>query len=155
MKCKNLSWTNLHQAKNVPDEVMCYLDDKTSLTAKLKHKFSDFSVKVLSEKHLLPNLDEQQLIKTNAKCVIREVELCGNGQVVVFARSILPITSDTKDLLSIGSRPLGEILFNDAKINRSCLQVALVDDIWARRSVFTIGTSNILVAEFFLKNLYA
>jgi len=39
---QDLVWQDLDQANNVPDNVMMWLDDKESLTAKLKQKFDDF-----------------------------------------------------------------------------------------------------------------
>jgi len=86
---------------------------------------------------------------------VREVELLGNGKVVVFARSVIPITNDTQEILSIGSKPLGEVLFNDSNIKRGALQITQIDDIWGRRSTFTIGNTKLLVSEFFTQALYA
>jgi len=87
--------------------------------------------------------------------VIREVALLGNNKIVVYARSIIPLTSDTKDILNIGSKPLGEVLFNDTHIKRDSMQITQSDQIWGRRSAFTIGNSKILVSEFFMEDLYA
>jgi chorismate--pyruvate lyase len=83
------------------------------------------------------------------------VELLGNQQAAVFARSIIPITSDTENLRSIGGKPLGEILFNDVNIVRGKLQITQAGNIWGRRSTFTIGGTKLLVSEFFLEGLYA
>ncbi|MBT7839394.1 MAG: chorismate lyase, partial [Candidatus Thioglobus sp.] len=56
---------------------------------------------------------------------------------------------------SIGSKPLGEVLFNDSNIKRGALQITQIDDIWGRRSTFTIGNTKLLVSEFFTQALYA
>lgn len=73
----------------------------------------------------------------------------------MLARSVIPITNDTKDLLTIGSKPLGEVLFNDTSITRGSLQITHTGSTWGRRSTFTIGTTKLLVSEFFLEKLYA
>ena len=65
------------------------------------------------------------------------------------------MTDDTIDILKIGSRPLGEILFDDHKIERGHLEVGSFQNSWARRSTFTIGKTNLLVTEIFLEALYA
>ncbi|WP_246260755.1 chorismate--pyruvate lyase family protein [Candidatus Ruthia endofausta] len=140
---------------NIPDQVLTWLDDHQSLTVKLKQKFNRFSINVLSQAESLIHADETGLLDWQGQSIVREVELLGNGQVVVFARSIIPITNDTQNLLKIGSRPLGEVLFNDKNIKRSQLQITHTHDAWGRRSIFTIGSTQVLVSEFFIKNLYA
>ncbi len=152
---KNLIWTNLNQVSNIPDQVLTWLDDHQSLTAKLKQKFNRFSINVLSQAESLVHTNETELLGWQAQSIVREVELLGNGQVVVFARSVIPITNDTQNLLKIGSKPLGEMLFNGKNIKRSQLQITHTHSAWGRRSIFTIGSTQVLVSEFFIKNLYA
>jgi chorismate lyase len=152
---QDLTWESLTNASNVPKSVLGWLDDEQSLTAKLKQQFDDFSVNVLSQIQGAPHSNENEVLNFEGQSVIREVELLGNNQAVVFARSVIPITKDTKDLLSIGSKPLGEVLFNDSSVARGPLQITHTDDIWGRRSTFTIGTTKLLVSEFFLEALYA
>ena len=151
---KNLTWIDLSDAMIVPGKVLAWLDDEQSLTAKLKQKFDDFAVKVLSQTQIQPHTNETDALDFTGQSVIREVELLGDGQAVVFARSVIPMTNDTQDLLSIGAKPLGEILFNDARIIRGQLQITYIDGTWGRRSTFTIGSTKLLVSEFFLEHLY-
>ncbi|SMN13255.1 Chorismate--pyruvate lyase [Bathymodiolus heckerae thiotrophic gill symbiont] len=155
MNTKNLTWENLNAQTAIPEIVKPWLIDDQSLTHKLKQKFGDFNVNVLSQMQTQVYENERILINTQADCIVREVELLGNQQVVVFARSIIPITHDTKDLHTIGSKPLGEILFNDSNIVRGRLQITHTDGIWGRQSTFTVGQTRLLVSEFFLDNLYA
>lgn len=152
---QDLTWIDLSDASNVPEAVLVWLDDDQSLTAKLKQKFNDFAVNVLSQTQINPHANESDVLNFSGQSVIREVELLGNQQVMVFARSVIPVTDDTVDLLAIGSKPLGEILFNNADVNRGELQITHTGSIWGRRSVFTIGTTKLLVSEFFLECLYA
>ncbi|RUA04284.1 MAG: chorismate lyase [Gammaproteobacteria bacterium] len=157
MNTKNLIWKNLdaQEIKDADHLFFSWLSDNTSLTKKLKQKFPDFSVNVLSQIEGKAYDNEIDLIQSQDDCIIREVELLGNQQAIVFARSIIPITNDTKDLLAIGSKPLGEILFNDTSIVRGQLQITQLGEIWGRRSTFTIGQTKLLVSEFFLEALYA
>ncbi|RUM81207.1 MAG: chorismate lyase [Candidatus Thioglobus sp.] len=152
---QDLTWENLTNTSNVPESVLGWLDDEQSLTAKLKQKFDDFSVNVLSQIQTTPHNNENEMLDFEGQSVIREVQLLGNHQVVVFARSVIPVTGDTQAILKIGSKPLGEILFNDPDIKRGQLQITHTGSTWGRRSTFTIGTTKLLVSEFFLECLYA
>jgi len=152
---QDLTWGNLTNTSNVPKPILNWLDDEQSLTAKLKQKFDDFSVNVLSQTQTIPHNNENEVLDFKGQSIIREVELLGNHQVVIFARSVIPVTEDTKDLLTIGSKPLGEVLFNDPEIKRGQLQITHTGSTWGRRSTFTIGTTKLLVSEFFLECLYA
>ncbi|MBC8494238.1 MAG: chorismate lyase [Candidatus Thioglobus sp.] len=151
----NIVWQDLSLINTAPKNIQQWLDDKTSLTAKLKQQFEDFSVHVLSQQQAQPHSHEIESISISDQYTIREVELLGNGVAVVFARSVIPLTNDTKEILSIGSKPLGEILFNDASIQRGQMQITQTDNLWGRRSTFTIGNTKLLVSEFFTKDLYA
>jgi chorismate--pyruvate lyase len=151
---QDLTWENLTNTSNVPESVLGWLDDEQSLTAKLKQKFDDFSVNVLSQIQTTPHNNENEMLDFEGQSVIREVQLLGNHQVVVFARSVIPVTGDTQAILKIGSKPLGEILFNDPDIKRGQLQITHTGSTWGRRSTFTIGTTKLLVSEFFLECLY-
>ena len=155
MNTQNLIWTDLSDTHVVPDGVLSWLIDDDSLTAKLKQKFEDFSLHVLSQQQTYPHRNESHLLGLTGQAMIREAALLGNAQVVVFARSVIPNTQDTKDLLNIGTRPLGEVLFNHPAVKRGGLQVTHIDNVWGRRSIFTMGTTQLLVSEFFLEALYA
>jgi len=152
---QDLTWENLTNTSNVPKSVLGWLDDEQSLTAKLKQKFDDFSVNVLSQIQTTPHNNENEVLDFEGQSVVREVQLLGNHQVVVFARSVIPVTDDTQDILKIGSKPLGEVLFNDPDIKRGQLQITHTGSTWGRRSTFTIGATKLLVSEFFLECLYA
>ena len=152
---RTLVWQDLALNKKAPAAVQLWLNDNTSLTAKLKHQFSDFSVRVLSQQQAAPHAHEASVINTSKTCTIREVELLGNGEVVVFARSIIPLSDDTQEILDIGSKPLGEVLFNNPDIKRGAMQITQIGHIWGRRSTFTIGQTSLLVSEFFMEKLYA
>lgn len=151
---QNLIWTDLTSANEVPKATLKWLDDGQSLTAKLRHKFDDFAVNVLSQTQTTPHKNESAVLDFKGQWVVREVALLGNGQTVVFARSVIPITDDTKALLAIGSAPLGEFLFDNPCVKRTKMQITHTNNIWGRRSTFIIGNTPLLVSEFFLQTLY-
>lgn len=154
IQTQNLTWFDLSEVNNIPDPLQNWLDDDQSLTAKLKAKYDDFCVNLISQTQKKPHANETALLG-DQQAMIREVELLGNQQALVFARSVIPITADTESLLRIGAKPLGEILFDDPSITRGAMQIAKAGNIWGRRSLFNVGKTQILVSEFFLEALYA
>jgi chorismate--pyruvate lyase len=154
---EKFNWRVFHSKEKIPTHVSIWLLDSMSLTHKLKVKYEEFEVNVISQKESMPYKCEHLLLNSteNQGIIVREVELLGNQKPVVNARSLIPVTEDTIDILKIGSRPLGEILFDDPEIERGHLEVGSYQKSWARRSTFTIGKTNLLVTEVFLESLYA
>jgi chorismate--pyruvate lyase len=83
----------------------------------------------------------------------------------VFARSIIPQSLCQSDFANLGNKPLGQLIFNDKRFNRSPFQVthlsqpapllaslgfASARQLWGRRSVFCFQGMNMMVAEVFL-----
>ena len=151
------NWRIFNPDEGIPEYVCQWLLDSQSLTAKLRDKYIDVKVNILSQQENTPYDCELKLLGSldYKVIIIREVELMGLNSPVVFARSVIPHTEDTNDILEIGSKPLGEILFNDPDIKRGHLEVGDFNNLWARRSTFTIGITKLLVTEIFLETLYA
>ena len=150
-------WRIFNPQEGVPKHVCNWLLDGQSLTAKLRDKYKDFKVNVLSQEQDNPYDCELKLLEAsnNQTFIVREVELIGSQIPVVIARSLIPLTEDTSEILKIGAKPLGEILFNDPEIKRGYLEVGSFNKSWARRSTFKIGKTKLLVSEIFLESLYA
>jgi|TARA_B110000444_G_scaffold228761_1_gene234765 chorismate--pyruvate lyase len=150
-------WRIFNPQEGVPEYVCNWLLDGQSLTAKLRDKYKDFKVNVMSQEQDNPYDCELKLLEaaSNQTFIVREVELIGSQVPVVIARSLIPLTQDTNEILKIGAKPLGEILFNDPEIKRGHLEVGSFNESWARRSTFKIGKTKLLVSEIFLESLYA
>jgi chorismate--pyruvate lyase len=150
-------WRIFNPQEGVPEYVCNWLLDGQSLTAKLRDKYKDFKVNVMSQEQDNPYDCELKLLEaaSNQTFIVREVELIGSQVPVVIARSLIPLTQDTNEILKIGAKPLGEILFNDPEIKRGHLEVGSFSESWARRSTFKIGKTKLLVSEIFLESLYA
>ena len=99
--------------------------------------------------------------------MVREVALLLGGTPVVFARSVLPISSLTGSLAHLRrlqNRPLGAILFSHPGMHRSPFELARIPGnssylpdylrqagpAWGRRSRFEIDDKGIMVSEVFL-----
>jgi chorismate--pyruvate lyase len=130
---------------------------------------NNFAVQVHSQGWNTPYIDESQALGTNHRhfAQIRETLLLCNGTPWVFARSVIPASSlkgHARQLLKLNNRSLGSWLFNDASMRRSPFEVACIDpknsivpsdlqmqqQLWGRRSKFTVQGLPLLVAEIFL-----
>ena len=110
-------------------------------------------------------------LRPRERALLREVTLSCDGQPVVFAHSVLPRSSLRglwRGLGRLGNKPLGEALFSNPAVARTPLSfrrlmprnslfrravIALgshPNNLWARRSVFILNGTTILVTEVFL-----
>jgi len=171
-----LRWCNQKRcfSSELNTEVKSWLFDSGSLTTRLIN-FCDgiFSVKVLSVKRATPTPDEVKALKlkTRSQSIIRQVLLLCDDQPVVYARTIIPISSlrgSLRGIVLLGNKSLGAVLFADRKMLRKPVEITLLKashkchawtrykgnkSIWGRRSVFILKNQEILVSEFFLPSL--
>jgi chorismate--pyruvate lyase len=181
-----------------PDEGNCsslsallkdWLLDEGSLTARLKSHSNHFQVKVIGEQQQFCSAAEAcDLIKVGEPVLVREVLLYCDNLPQVFARSLLPIASLTGEeqiLANLGEQPLGQVLFNNASLQRLRLELSSFDIdssvvnlatqlatthddsvggntskipkqmLWGRRSIFMLENKPLMVAEVFLPDAFA
>lgn len=166
---------NQLSSERLPAKVRSWLFDSSSLTAKLiRHCAGDFRVELLSQEIRRPTLDESKVlnIANNRFALIRQVHLCCGGKAVVYARTVIPLSTLTgaeRHYGNLGSRPLGAMLFADRSMRREKVMVTqLLSDnalyekteaggepVWGRRSVFYVGNKPLLVSEYYLPNLFS
>lgn len=113
----------------------------------------------------------------SARALTRDVLLYCGGTPVVYAHSVLVPGgrgAGWRLMQGMGSRPLGAALFTDPRIRRLMLRqrklgrghelyrrvshivkACAFATLWARRSLFTVGKSPILVTEVFLPAVLA
>ncbi len=153
-----------------------WLNDTGSLTNRLKAISSDFQVKLVNKANSTASFEELSKLgcKHNQKAYVRDVFLISRGLPVVFAHSVLPYSSIKGPwfrLKRLGNKPLGEVLFSDPRVSRTALTFKklncrdilhekaveslpnLPKFLWARRSVFKLNGSCILVNEIFLNEI--
>ncbi|MEX0604599.1 MAG: chorismate lyase [Marinobacter sp.] len=121
-----------------------------------------FHVDVLHEGFALPTLEEARTlgIPTRQNAWIREVQLCGDDQPWVMARTVIPrhtLAGKGRRLRYLGRKPLGAYLFSRPEWQRGPFQTGLCDcdesgdqPMVARRSRFHSGNAALLVGEYFL-----
>ena len=131
-------------------------------------------VKVLFQGRRRLHRDEQFLARAGnpTHVLTRDVVLYCGAKPVVYAHSVLApggCGAGWRLMQGMGSRPLGAALFTDPRIRRLLLRQhkvgcghellrqarrvlnsGSVTTLWARRSLFMVGKSPILVTEVFL-----
>lgn len=167
-------WKNRATLLNaMPGDAKDWLFDHSSLTARLQKKCpGKFRVELISQSIAAPLLDEKLALGIKqSHALIRQVYLyCGEAPVV-FARTIIPITTLTgpqRVYANLGTRPLGAMLFADKTMYRLELEVSHLlpgeklyeftgvedEPVWGRRSVFYVSEKPLLVSEYFLPALF-
>lgn len=167
-------WRN-KPSKLITDNLSLWLYEQGSLTAKLKQHCLDFSVKLLGKYQRDLNAIEQLkfgfVSPTPVPVQVREVLLYCDGTPWVYAQTLMPLVNippSIVKLTTLGEKPLGEVIFNEAGVKRSNIEVAEFDrhspvsrlasevdhpalsSLWGRRSMFTLDGYSLLVAEVFL-----
>lgn len=144
----------------IPSNLMPWLLKQGSLTtALIKLSNDNFKVVVKAETQTIAYANEQKKLnfELDQISLIREVELHIHDQAVVFARSIIPLALTNQqagNLDTLGTKPLGHLLFKDGKPKSSRRDYAVIDDndqtIYARRTPYVYQGHQVLVSEFFL-----
>lgn len=143
----------------------------------IDHCPGQFSVRVLSQQWVKPEIDEAKLLNIPYRQIVllRQVQLLCGETVCVYARSIIPLKTmggKHRRLRHLGERPLGAYLFSNPGLRREKQQLARIvstdslfdiatsgstqnrEPIWGRRSLFIIDDKPLLVSEFFLPALF-
>ena len=89
---------------------------------------------------------------------IREVILFGDAKPIVYARSIIPPMTSTlgyPGLGTIGSKPLGDLLFQSDAFSKTSITFAKFhsnkgDVVWGRRANYSVNNYPFSVMEVFL-----
>lgn len=155
----------------VPARLKPWLDEPGSLTRRLRRAFRGrLQVQVLSQDWARPFADEAWRLglRPGSRVWCREVLLGSPEGDWVFARSVIApsaLRGRYRRLRRLGGRPLGAMLFGRVPVRRGPIEVCRLgpDDglrrrapgegrVWARRSVFQVGTKSLLVAEVFLSD---
>jgi len=161
----------------VPQRAAYWLFDNSSLTARLIQRYgSSFHVSLLSQSCQGVSADEKKImgLQHSHASLVREVLLCDGERALVYARTVIPLTTlrgALRRYANLGNRPLGAMLFADRTMQRSemeitmtlpqcCCRAFLADinvdtgvPIWGRRSVFSVSGKPLLVSEYFLPAL--
>ncbi|MDH5610880.1 MAG: chorismate lyase [Gammaproteobacteria bacterium] len=162
-------------SKHLSADKRSWLFDTSSLTARLiRYSSGNFHVELLSQIIGRPTLDEAKAlnIATGQYALIRQVHLCCSNKIVVYARTVIPLSTlkgAERSYGTLGSRPLGAMLFADRSMRRNEIMVTRLlpenalyektgaqgEAVWGRRSVFYVGEKPLLVSEYYLPSLFS
>lgn len=161
-----LYWQPLSRVRP-PEVIADWLADQGSLTRSLQ-RFGQFRVEPVAQGIAQPSAAEAIMLGLPARrrALIREVLLLVDGQPVVAARSVLPLTSlvgANRILGHMARRSLGAELFRRPRASRLAVWAAMVpanrlpvsvdQACWGRQSLFLKRGRPLLVAEVFLPAL--
>ncbi len=161
-----------------------WLSDTGSLTRKLENELQypadhHLELQILADcKQNLVASEKKFFRRPINRSRIREILLCDQGEPIVMARSVLPITSSigsNHSILKLGHKPLCAVLFaKDLKGRfRPIRQIVRLDHhhpewkvcrsryanlpkrAWARRTLYQLNGHPLLVMEIFLPALLA
>lgn len=162
----NTRWSSLRRVSQLhaPVRWRPWLTDRQSLTQHLiAASQGHFKVRLIKQGWGRPTHSEARALNIPPRqlAVIREVQLLGNDQVWVYARSVIPastLTGRERQLHHVGNRSLGSVLFSDPTMRRGPLQISRLtlsdgQSVWARRSKFYLSGKPLLVCEVFLPAL--
>ena len=163
--------------RDLPPDIADWLLDRGSLTQRLRRASAGrFRVCVLHEGWTRPDRDEARIlgVRLDARAWTREVQLLGDEQPWVFARTLIPartLRGRGRRLTRLGTRPLGQALFADPHVRRGPIEIMRIavgqrlhqralthlvappGVVWGRRSLFRIEDRPLLVCEIFLPDL--
>lgn len=157
-------------------DLLPWLRDHGSLTQRIVQRCEHFSVRKVRDSLARIARDESALlgIATQQLAWSREVFLCADDQPVVFAHSACAakdLRGAWQAVRGLGNKPLGALLFSHPLISRQPLHYkalhphhplyrraagvlsVLPDRLWARRSLFYLHNSPLLVTEIFLPEI--
>ena len=168
--------THWHPAPATAGRYHPWLTDRGSLTARIARRCPGVRVQVLFQGLRRPDRDERFVFahRGRARALVREVLLVCEGRPVVFAHTVLDpadLSGPWRSVAALGNRPLGAALFADPRVRRYALRTRKVGwhhelhrrvsasvpgvppSLWARRSLFRMHDSPILVTEVFLPEI--
>jgi chorismate--pyruvate lyase len=150
-----------------------WLTDRGSLTARIAARCPAVRVNVTFQGLRRPDRDERFLFADagRSRVLVREVLLSCGETPVVFAHTVVrprDLHGPWRSVARLGTRPLGAALFADPRIERIALRQRKIGthhelhrrvcavmgvklpSLWARRSLFRLHDSPILVTEIFM-----
>lgn len=152
-----------------------WLQETGSLTRRLKKLCGhDFNVNLQFQNWSRPSLSEQNNLdmRNGELANIREVTLQFGATPFVVARTVIPrqmLSGSLRHLISLGNKPLGEVIFAEPGLIRRSFEVSVFDSgffrqnsirkhcgdrrIWGRRSCYVVHDKPILISEIFLPTL--
>lgn len=170
-----LNWQRKESARtNLRDKRLhSFLFQNGSLTRIIQQRCKGlFHIDLINEAWRYSMADEMHLLslRDHEITFVRESWLKCDDQKLVYARTVIPrktLKGKSQELARLGTKPLGNILFNDNAAYRTNMRYAKIpvhcelhkeikkesdvaSELWGRQSLFYINKNPLLVTEVFL-----
>ena len=141
------------------EEILSWLNEPGSITSRIK-SFSNFRLKLLRDGPGEVDIIEDDLIIANyEENNIREVILYSDEKPLIYAKSIIPLTTIRLGLGVLGNlkeNPLGDILFSNPEIKKKYMLFAKFESnkkiFCGRKGIYVVKGYPFSVCEIFLIN---
>lgn len=150
-----------------------WIHDKGSMTARMRSVCQHVDIQLIrqSRQPILATEAQYLQVPETSIALVREVIMFCDAQPWLFARTIVPeesLSTYELGLASLGTTPLGSILFSDEAVSRTDFQYSYLspqnpyrqwakqnatDSILARRSQFIKHDNPLLLTEVFLPSM--
>lgn len=152
-----------------------WLGNSGSLTQRFKSQYpNDTDFRLLFEGKGDPYCEELKLLDLTGECQqwIREIAWYFQEHCWVVARVVVPWQQGFEDVIAMGNRSIGNLLFHDNFIAESIqvqqiptthpyhvfarrvVNLAIDSKLWARRRIFSRDNKRLLVSEIFLPDFF-
>jgi chorismate--pyruvate lyase len=153
------SWKNFEtiESKIPNDAIRSWLLESGPITKRIKQK-GTFRLHLIQDKFSSIKQDDKDFIEcTSNEIKLREVLLYCDDSPIVFAQTIIPaetISRGLKQLGNLGSKPLGDILFEKDVFTKDKVLYALFEKnsrfYWGRKAKYMVRGYKFSVMEVFL-----
>ena len=170
------AWRERHalEQANIAPAIRAWLTFSGLLSARMRELCGQrYALRVLREEHAASCTEAlQRMACPEGPTLIREIEIVNGTERAMFAQTCIPaLTLQAQPwLASLGTKSLGETLASVNAVQRSELEFkelrpgdalfeaalsrgSTAGSLWARRSIFAIEGSPLLVTEVFLPEL--
>jgi chorismate-pyruvate lyase len=145
----------------IPPKIMGLFRHRGSLTQYLRERRVVPKLLVLEDGPIKFNIELAETLRTKNKIKglwSRKVAMLIDKEAIVYGHTILENPKNQRkltDFLSLNEKPLGDWLFSHREITRSDFEFVTYEyTSVARRSVFSIASGQLIVAEFFPPKIF-
>ena len=140
------------------ENILAWLLEEGSISKRISVNAA-FKLEIIRDSLDIADDDEYAALRLKREPIrIREVTLSADNKPIVYARSVIPERTSNRGypgLKTIGSRPLGDLLFqNDVFIKTdrffARFQITKNRVVWGRRTHYSVREYPLIVLEVFL-----
>ncbi len=149
-----LDWS-AEQACQLSPALRDWLLEERSMTRRFERHCRQVTVRITREGFISRQqaTPEVALLPQEMRYWLREIVLYGDGVPWLAGQTLLPestLTGRDRQLLELGTMPLGRYLFSSPDLTRDFIDVGSSGELWGRRSRLRLAGKPLLLTELFL-----